>query len=205
MAPAPVASRHPVGKYGRPAPRVPPLAPEAGGPQPAAPPSGDRRRRRADGAARHCYSHLWRIALSGEVLAGLDTRLDTPPFSAYRHPISRIARSDRTNSLSRRTLSDTYRTHDPTCRTHDPTCRTHEPTCRTTDATCRTRCAFSVTSAPSAVDLSIARPSSFSVLRGAMCQGDDDRREAEVRRVGITRATSSQPLTSPALGKLVSV
>ena len=33
-----------------------------------------------------------RIALSGEVLAGLDTRLDTPPFSGCRHPNSSIAR-----------------------------------------------------------------------------------------------------------------
>ncbi len=32
-----------------------------------------------------------RIALSGEILAGLDTRLDTPPFSGHRHLKSRIA------------------------------------------------------------------------------------------------------------------
>jgi len=29
-----------------------------------------------------------RIALSGEVLAGLDTGLDTPPFSGHHHPNS---------------------------------------------------------------------------------------------------------------------
>ena len=34
----------------------------------------------------------WRIALSGEVLAGLDTRLDTPSFSSGRHPNPSIAR-----------------------------------------------------------------------------------------------------------------
>ncbi len=47
----------------------------------------------------------WRIALSGEVLAGLDTRLDTPPFSAYRHPVSRIARTPATTDTSTDTPS----------------------------------------------------------------------------------------------------
>jgi hypothetical protein len=34
----------------------------------------------------------WRIAPFGEVLAGFDTRLDTPPISHRHHPVSRLAR-----------------------------------------------------------------------------------------------------------------
>jgi len=48
--------------------------------------------------AKSLYLLSWRIAPC-EVLAGFDTRHDTPPFKSRHHPNSRIAQSQDPGSL----------------------------------------------------------------------------------------------------------
>lgn len=69
--------------------------PGAGGRRPAHFRQGGRRSHRADKAARHCYSRPWRIALSGEILAGLDAasigRLSQADVTQIPHSSGQVA------------------------------------------------------------------------------------------------------------------
>ncbi|CAH2606395.1 protein of unknown function (plasmid) [Rhodovastum atsumiense] len=69
---------------------LPPPAPAAAGRRSSAPLSAGHPPHRADGGQQLWYRLSWRIAPSGGS-GRLVTRLDTPPHSGRRHPVSPIA------------------------------------------------------------------------------------------------------------------